>query len=176
VCNIMGKSKKGDSGKRKNGDASGSVSGKKGEKAGTGATGATTNDNNLDINKYTVPPEEKPDSAVRLVILSDTHGKASDVKDLPKGDILVFCGDFSLKGTLDELKTFVNDFLRTNLPKFQHVILIAGNHDEMLDPESTDQITNDKSMEILSSLGEKCIYLEDESVTLMGIKFFGSPW
>ena len=66
-------------------------------------------------------------------------------------------------GTLDCVREF-NDFLGT-LPH-PHQIFIAGNHDFCFE--------NDRNAceEILTN----CIYLQDEEVTLNGVKFSGIPW
>ena len=159
----MGKSKKKD---------------KKNNRTGTG-TGAssTTNVNNIEVNPYkTDPGKKKPDSAVRLVILSDTHGKPVNPTLLPEADILVFCGDHSLNGEMDESMTFINSFLRVHESKYEHVVLIAGNHDEVLDP-SLPEHDEGKKTRILSELRDlNCVYLEDQDVILKWIKFYGSPW
>lgn len=57
-----------------------------------------------------------------------------------------------------------NDFLGT-LPH-KHKIIIAGNHDFCFEKDSAEAracLTN-------------CTYLEDEEVTVEGIKIYGSPW
>lgn len=99
---------------------------------------------------------------VRLVLLADTHGFHRDIF-IPNGDILICAGDFCLYGDIDELDDF-NAFLG-ELPH-QYKIVVAGNHDLCLesDPQqSISRLTN-------------AIYLQDQAITLLGVKFFGSPW
>jgi len=82
---------------------------------------------------------------------------------VPDGDILVHAGDLTGDGTVDDLEDF-NSYLST-LPH-RNKIVIAGNHDFCLEREpeiSAARITN-------------AIYLQDRSVTVEGIKFYGSPW
>jgi len=98
----------------------------------------------------------------RLVLLADMHGFYKSV-DIPDGDIAIFAGDLLLNGELPDLKDF-NAFLG-RLPH-KHKIVIAGNHDfciERYPEQSRNQLTN-------------AFYLQDQAVTLMGIKFYGSPW
>lgn len=99
---------------------------------------------------------------LRLVILADTHGFHRRLA-IPDGDILIHAGDFCLHGDLSELDDF-NDFLGS-LPH-RHKIVIAGNHDVCLEQqpgESRSRLTN-------------AVYLQDQSVSLEGITFYGSPW
>jgi 3',5'-cyclic AMP phosphodiesterase CpdA len=94
--------------------------------------------------------------------MADTHMFHAGL-DVPGGDILVHAGDLTQTGSLDELAR-VNDFLG-GLP-FAHKLVIAGNHDRALedDPEPA----------------RKCLdavtYLEDETVEIAGLSFYGSPW
>jgi len=122
----------------------------------------------IDISKYTVS-KEKETQKVRLVIISDTHGYTNNL-ELPEGDILLHCGDFTKYGKLKEIEHF-NTFLARVVHQFKHIIVIAGNHEYSMDVN----IKGSKPEEAKGLLSN-CIYLEDESVILMGIKFYGSPW
>ena len=99
---------------------------------------------------------------MKLVLLSDTHG-LHDHLDVPEGDVLLHAGDCSRSGTFEQIADF-NRFLG-ELPH-PHKIIIAGNHDfgfEQYPAEARALITN-------------ATYLEDEAITLDGIKIYGSPW
>jgi len=103
---------------------------------------------------------------IRIICLSDTHTKQSRLK-IPDGDILLHCGDFSNYASWTrgrDLSAF-NRWLR-KLPH-SHKVIIAGNHDLYL---SASDIQGTK--EHLSQGN----YLQDESVELMGMKIYGSPW
>jgi Icc-related predicted phosphoesterase len=99
----------------------------------------------------------------RLVLISDTHFLHSQIRQIPDGDILIHAGDITTRGDVKEVTDF-NEWLKT-LPH-KHKIIIAGNHDFCFqqNPElARKEITN-------------AIYLEDSSVTIEGLKFYGSPW
>ncbi len=82
---------------------------------------------------------------------------------IPKGDILIFAGDMSVCRPLQDVAGF-NDFLAT-LPH-QYKVVIGGNHDHLLA----------SSPELGRTLLKDAIYLQDDSVTIEGIKIYGAPW
>jgi Icc-related predicted phosphoesterase len=99
---------------------------------------------------------------LKIIAISDTHGKHWSLS-IPSGDVLVHAGDITQRGSIDEVTNF-NEFLGT-LPH-AHKIIIAGNHDFCFErdrEESESKLTN-------------CIYLQDQSVIIEGVKFYGSPW
>jgi len=79
------------------------------------------------------------------------------------GDVFIHAGDILGRGQLSELEIF-NDWLG-ELPH-QYKIIIAGNHDWCF------QNDIEASREILTN----AIYLQDESITIENIRFYGSPW
>jgi Icc-related predicted phosphoesterase len=97
---------------------------------------------------------------MKLVLISDTHGFTLPV---PDGDILVHAGDLTMTGTRFQIEQAGN-WLRT-LPH-KHKIVIAGNHDWLF------QRNQKKALE---ALGDGFIYLENEGITVEGLKFWGSP-
>jgi Icc-related predicted phosphoesterase len=99
---------------------------------------------------------------VKLVLISDMHGQHGRLK-VPDGDILVVAGDFTTQGSFTEIANF-NGWLG-GLPH-KHKIVIAGNHDVMFE----------KDPGFARSLITNAIYLQDEGVEVMGLKFWGSPW
>ncbi|MBI4759847.1 MAG: metallophosphatase domain-containing protein [Chloroflexota bacterium] len=99
---------------------------------------------------------------MKIVAFSDTHGRRPWF-NIPDGDVLVFAGDMTLHGRLDEVVKF-NEFLGS-LPH-THKLVIAGNHDMCFEAQP------DESRARLSN----AIYLQDESVTIQGVKFYGTPW
>jgi len=78
------------------------------------------------------PPSTTPKPAstmhVRIVCISDTHNEQPHV---PNGEILIHAGDLTVNGTFKELQSQL-DWLNS-LPH-QHKVMIAGNHDLLLDP------------------------------------------
>lgn len=99
---------------------------------------------------------------VRIIAISDTHNH-HDKLVIPDGDILIHAGDMTGRGTARELKN-VTDFLR-GLPH-QHKILIAGNHDFCFERD------REVALQSLNGL----IYLQDQEVTVEGLRIYGSPW
>jgi len=100
--------------------------------------------------------------SLRIVAVADTHGHHNDLT-IPDGDIFIHAGDISAYGRETDLADF-NDFLG-GLPH-RIKIVIAGNHDFCFerDPQGiADILTN-------------CIYLQDDSCVVDGIRFYGSPW
>jgi Icc-related predicted phosphoesterase len=96
------------------------------------------------------------------VAISDTHGLQGSVR-VPDGDILIHAGDITMGGDLEDVTEF-NRFLG-KLPH-RHKIVIAGNHDFCFEREPS----------ISAGVLTNCIYLQDEAVTVEGIRFYGSPW
>ncbi len=100
---------------------------------------------------------------MRIVCISDTHERLNKV-DVPDGDVLIHAGDGTIEGTKLSILTWGRD-LRA-LPH-KHKIIIAGNHDILFQ--------NDLAQAI-DLLGGGIVYLEDSSVKLDGVTFYGSPW
>lgn len=98
----------------------------------------------------------------RLVIVSDTHEQHWKI-NVPNGDILIHCGDYSGRGSIPATVDF-NRWLAT-LPH-SHKICIAGNHDWIF------QKQNSLARSILTA----ATYLEDSETTVMGLRIYGSPW
>ena len=74
--------------------------------------------------------DEKPAGAIRCVIISDTHSyesKQMAIKtafgEIPDGDVLLHCGDFTNVGKLEEVAAFAHWFEK--LPH-KRKIIIAG--------------------------------------------------
>jgi predicted phosphodiesterase len=120
----------------------------------------------------------------KIVIISDTHNKHKQIK-IPDGDILIHCGDFTSYGYKDEVKRFIEWFSKQT---HKHKIFIAGNHDRSFDSQFQTEYLEDfdknKYVEnskpfwlvnILNNLPLDVYYLENTTITLDNIKFFGSP-
>ena len=121
----------------------------------------------------------KPPGHTRFVCISDTHNRTDKIGHaIPDGDILIHAGDFTNFGSRDQVVHF-NNFLSTL--NHSHKVVIAGNHDISFDLEHYDSLwshfsrNKDDPVEIRQQL-TNCIYLEDEEVTVLGFRIFGSPW
>jgi predicted phosphodiesterase len=71
------------------------------------------------------PPTSPP---IKIVCLSDTHNAQPRV---PTGTVLIHAGDLTINGTLAELQAQL-DWINS-LPH-EHKVVVAGNHDLLLDP------------------------------------------
>jgi len=111
------------------------------------------------------PTSSKAPGSVRVVVISDTHNL--NPLSLPDGDILVHCGDFTLKGSSTEVHSFC-DWLETQ--PHPHKVVIAGNHDMGLEFRSTEE-----SQASYARLNGICTLLENSGATIAGLKFWGSP-
>ncbi len=100
---------------------------------------------------------------MKAVVISDTHTNHKII-DMPEGDILIHCGDF--QGSKPLLDDFLDWFQEQD---FKYKILIAGNHDW--------EIAKLGYTEMYKKAKEKGIeYLENSSVKIEGILFYGAPW
>ena len=100
---------------------------------------------------------------MQIIAISDTHGKHRDV-ELPRGDVLVHAGDFTVGGEKSATLDFVNWF---SVQPFEHKLFIAGNHD--LWAESHEE-------ELTSYANEQGVhYLCNSAVEIAGLTFWGSP-
>ncbi|XP_078331811.1 metallophosphoesterase MPPED2-like isoform X3 [Crassostrea virginica] len=128
------------------------------------------------------------DDKIRFVCISDTHGKIEGSGNkLPSGDVLLHAGDFTQRGQMREIEKF-NSYLGS-LP-YKIKVVIAGNHDISFDDSMNELRLNGFGLQksaiesYLSARGLRsvpelltnAIYLQDSSVTICGIKIYGSPW
>ncbi|RLN72719.1 hypothetical protein BBJ28_00008177 [Nothophytophthora sp. Chile5] len=134
---------------------------------------------NSDVLVGSLSSEPQQKGTLRVVCLSDTHGRHRNVMNVPDGDVLLHCGDFTNRGTHAEIRDF-NEWLGT-LPH-RHKIVIAGNHDLCMDvseynlhwdKEFRHKEYNDPTLsrELLTN----CTYVENRSFIIDGVKIYGSP-
>jgi len=93
---------------------------------------------------------------MRIVAFSDHHNNGNI--NVPDGDVLVVAGDICKFGRVDDFDNFVSV-----LPH-KHKIFVAGNHDNFAKRGDADKIIPSMT------------YLQDDSITIDGLKFYGSPW
>lgn len=116
---------------------------------------------------------------MRLVCISDTHNQHGSL-NLPEGDVLIHAGDWTGTGTQKQVIDFIRWF--ADQPH-KHKILIAGNHEITLDLpayqerwfwfHSNKLPSHDIKKYVLREQGIH--YLEDQSVEIEGVHFYGSP-
>eukprot|EP01084_Bolivina_argentea_P279582 477985_1 len=148
----------------------------------------------IDKDNYVmIPTDLDPlsDDVEKIMCISDTHNiwtKQIDINDLPQVDILIHSGDLSMIGDLHELtdwNNWINQYLNV-YKKGKYALVISGNHDLTLHESYYNNIgyknkfvkqkqnTTKCKQQILNV--ENGIYLQDESITLMNINFYGSPY
>lgn len=98
---------------------------------------------------------------MKIVAVSDTHTMYDNLI-IPDGDVFIHAGDIDLNTQRDAIR--FNKWLGELPHKYK--IVIGGNHDRWLAQASTG---------MKQSLLSNCNYLENYSVTIEGIKFWGSP-
>ena len=97
---------------------------------------------------------------MKILHISDTHGKHQILKDLPNADVIVHTGDITEDGTEEGVKDFIEWFSGLS---YAHKIFIAGNHDNCLYGAN------------IEGLPDNVHYLCNDSITIDGIKFYGVP-
>ena len=131
---------------------------------------------NLSYYHYIKVQDKKHDSKhfFRIVHISDTHGIHNDLLNkgpkIPDGDILIHSGDFSeykvsRKQGLVEYLLPLEEFFQALPHKYK--IYLPGNHDYPL-----VNLTSDHVQKFLKS----AIYLQDKSLIIEGIRFYGTGW
>ncbi|MDX1909560.1 MAG: metallophosphatase domain-containing protein [Bacteroidia bacterium] len=97
-----------------------------------------------------------------VVCISDTHGRHHSV-EVPPGDILIHAGDMSARGGYAEIADFMTWFAAQ---PHAYKICIAGNHDFLAE----------QSPDLMRSLvPPDCLYLENTTATVLGLRIWGSP-
>jgi len=111
---------------------------------------------------------------MKLIVISDTHGMHRKVKNIPDGDVLIHCGDFSNVGEKEQIIDFIEWF--ASFPH-KHKIFIAGNHDKSFDPKywqsPSDKLWKEDTLDYVKIKG--VTYLENSETVIDGVKFWGSP-
>jgi Icc-related predicted phosphoesterase len=98
---------------------------------------------------------------MRIVCISDTHERHREIA-VPDGDVLVHAGDLTRRGDRAAVLDF--DAWLGDLPH-RHKVVIAGNHDFCFERSSAAR-----------GWFRHATYLQDEGVTIEGVRFWGSPW
>ncbi|KAL0480811.1 MPPED1 [Acrasis kona] len=132
-------------------------------------------------NELTVNTSKKPNQSFRIVCLSDTHNKHDEItefySEMMYGSVLLHAGDFTNRGTLEEIESF-NGFIQSIKHKFTYVVIIAGNHDIMMDRTINKNLLLNADNK--HPLLENCIYLQDSFVDLdiegSKIRIYGTPY
>ena len=105
----------------------------------------------------------------KILCISDTHSKHNLIPKewLEPADIIIHAGDISNVGSFLDIEHFCMWF--SSLDQYKHKIFIAGNHDFGFEDDPIH------TADILSRF-PNVTYLQDSSVTVEGLKIYGSPW
>ena len=101
---------------------------------------------------------------MKLTFISDTHSLHHHL-ELGSGDVLIHCGDFTGRGSLDDTEDFADYIAKQD---FTHKVVIAGNHERCF-----EDYRRKAAEAILKDAG--IIYLNDSGIEISGFKFWGSP-
>jgi predicted phosphohydrolase len=119
----------------------------------------------------TLSPPKTPSTPLTIVCISDTHNRTPA---LPPGDVLVHAGDLSCSGTAGEIQAQLDWLAAQPHP---HKVVIAGNHDILLDPARDAGPREASQRQHLNWHG--MTYLEDSYAELQfparTLRVFGSP-
>jgi predicted phosphohydrolase len=110
---------------------------------------------------WRVLPTRRRPHQVRIVCISDTHGRHRDL-DLPEGDILIHAGDFTRFGKKEDAEDF-NQWLGT-LP-FEHKVVVNGNHEN-----------NASWQPQVEALLSNACFLKNNGVTIKGLYIYGTDF
>lgn len=110
---------------------------------------------------------------MKIACISDTHGRHKKL-DIPECDVLVHAGDLTPRGELEFFNSTCKWFQKQPC---DHVVFIGGNHDFLLqeNAEEVKDLVIDRLPENIHYL-EAGSHLHPDSVTIDGVKFWGSPW
>lgn len=131
-----------------------------------------------------ITPAAPLSDPVSVVCVSDTHNSQPA---LPQGDILIHAGDLTQSGSFEELQVAL-DWLKSQ--PHPHKIVIAGNHDLLLDPAVDDfpRMRNTSNQHRDTAATQRAhldwgdvTYLQDSTTVIhcsngRRLQVYGSPW
>jgi Icc-related predicted phosphoesterase len=97
---------------------------------------------------------------MQIVCISDTHCQHQKIV-LPKADMIIHAGDFTMSGTLEQINDFFTWFSALD---YKYKLVVAGNHDLGME-KHRDKIIIPNNIH----------YLENETIVIEGIKIWASP-
>ena len=73
---------------------------------------------------------ESPNQTIKVCCISDTHTFHNNIEQTLSGDILIHSGDFTVRGSREEVQEFSEWFAKQD---FKYKVVIAGNHELSMD-------------------------------------------
>ena len=101
---------------------------------------------------------------MRIVIISDTHGRHSELGTL-SGDVLIHCGDFC-DGYNNDGHVIPQIDQWFGRQDFERILCIGGNHDFIAQSRRSAG----------EPVFQNAIYLEDDVYRFNDVTFYGTPW
>lgn len=98
---------------------------------------------------------------MKILHLSDTHGKHRDLSVLPDADVIVHSGDFTMHGSEAEAYDFMDWFCGLS---YRYKLFIAGNHDSCM-----------YGAQAVEGLPAGVHYICGSGVSVGGLLFYGVP-
>ena len=97
---------------------------------------------------------------IKTTFISDTHTLHKRL-NLPGGDLCCFTGDYMGSGyVVQEMMDFIDWLVEHVSPKYKYVVLVAGNHDRLLEAYPDYQVKD------MFGRKDNIIYIKDETVEL----------
>eukprot|EP01065_Artemidia_motanka_P022665 TRINITY_DN2685_c0_g1_i1.p2 TRINITY_DN2685_c0_g1~~TRINITY_DN2685_c0_g1_i1.p2 ORF type:complete len:328 (+),score=109.22 TRINITY_DN2685_c0_g1_i1:65-985(+) len=134
-------------------------------------------------------PAAEAAEKVTMVHVSDTHNLFCEevVDALPKADILFHTGDFTNHGSPEEYKAFNEALQYARKTRFDHIVVVYGNHDvdhvfSQKDAEKMDWTTPEEHIAnwhrsgLAARLPAATEVPTLQEVTVKGLRVFGVPW
>jgi len=107
---------------------------------------------------------------MKIVAISDIHGKWNKIESIPECDVLVSAGDYSFKGE----RHMVKDFHKwMNKQPAQYRISVQGNHELWVEKNFNE------AKELAESVCPGIYFMDEGPVDIAGLKFWTSaitPW
>lgn len=105
----------------------------------------------------------------RVIAVSDTHSLHDQLGRLPKGDLLIHCGDFCNKGNCEEYASFDRWLSRVSVQGFEdRMFCVVGNHDA---PRAIH-----KRASLLPHAQVLRSQLAKQRLCPLGLRIFGQSW
>lgn len=95
---------------------------------------------------------------MRILHISDTHGRHGLLKQMPAADVIIHSGDITEYGTEEEVFSFVEWFESLD---YRYKVFIPGNHDICL------------YYNRIEGLEDGMFFLDNCSITIDGVKIYG---
>lgn len=122
------------------------------------------------------PPSKKLANDIRVVCISDTHDAQPEI---PDGDLLVHAGDLTRDGNYAQIHEQL--LWLKGLPH-KHKVIVAGNHDRLLDATRTYKLTADElRKQVRQEMKSMSLtYLENDCIRLAfdngrSLRIYGNP-